>query len=515
MKQQVVIILILLLILKTWAQEPVYFNNIYNPENTYASGRAILQIGNYYYGIAGTESLSSYGIRLGLFKISSSGNLLNWNTIGENNQHYYPGSVGGTLIRTNDGNLAFACQVEDPSTVYSSLIKVNLNLDTIWKKDYYTENDWTMTIKVKQTIDGGYIMVGQVDPGVGYYYDVLLLKTDSAGNELWHQTYGGNWAEQGTDVIQTPDSGYLIGGFFWQPGYNHSLDAMVLKTDSLGNEEWTQYYGNPDVDDDMALVAMADDGNFLVAMVYGDKIYSPMVRSGRFNILKLDNEGNTIFNSIIGNKRISFQIKNFRKLNNGFVASGFSYETDSVTFQYYSGWMMKLDNNLDSVWYHDYIHEDENWENFLYDASPTSDNGYIAIGKARPDQGGSTNKMWIIKVDSMGCDTPGCFTTVVPEFSPSGGGQGEVLIWPNPAKGQVTLSLSSIGMPLAEVCEAKTRKAKYIRIYNSQGLKVKEITIPENIESVQIDISKHNAGLFYLQYLQNGQVTATAKFIKR
>jgi len=182
----------------------VYFNNIYNPENTYASGRAILQIGNYYYGIAGTESLSSYGIRLGLFKISSSGNLLNWNTIGENNHHYYPGSVGGTLIRTNDGNLAFACQVEDPSTVYSSLIKVNLNLDTIWKKDYYTENDWTMTIKVKQTTDCGYIMVGQVDPGVGYYYDVLLLKTDSAGNEQWHQTYGTNLSEYGTDVIETP-----------------------------------------------------------------------------------------------------------------------------------------------------------------------------------------------------------------------------------------------------------------------------------------------------------------------
>lgn len=46
-------------------------------------------------------------------------------------------------------------------------------------------------------------------------------------------------------------------------------------------------------------------------------------------------------------------------------------------------------------------------------------------------------------------------------------------------------------------------------------MKVKEIIIPENIESVQIDISKHNAGLFYLQYLQNGQVTATAKLIKR
>jgi len=67
----------------SFSQVIPYFNNIYNPENTYASGRGIIQQGNYYYGISGTEN-SSYYYRIGLFKMSISGELLLWKTIGEN-----------------------------------------------------------------------------------------------------------------------------------------------------------------------------------------------------------------------------------------------------------------------------------------------------------------------------------------------------------------------------------------------------------------------------------------------
>ncbi len=61
---------------------------------------------------------------------------------------------------------------------------------------------------------------------------------------------------------------------------------MVIKTDSLGNEEWTKTYGNPSVDDDMALVALADDGNYLVATVYGDVDCCPETRTGRIVFVK-------------------------------------------------------------------------------------------------------------------------------------------------------------------------------------------------------------------------------------
>jgi hypothetical protein len=495
--------IILLCSVFAFSQEPIYFNNIYNPVNTYASGRGILQVDNFYYGIFGTWEPPDYWYKLAIFKMDMSGNLIDWNLVGEDYHEYYAGSVGGTLIRTNDGNFAFTCQVEDANTGYGTLVKLNLDLDTLWKKDYYTENDLTLTIKVKQTPDGGYIIVGQVKPEQGTYYNALLLRTDSFGNELWHQDYGGNWAEQGTDVIQTPDGGYLIGGYFWKPGYDHSLDAMVIKTDSLGNEEWTQYYGNPDVDDDMALVAMADDGNYLVATVYGEWIIAPEARTGRMYIVKVDQEGNTVWDIKIGPKMYASYVKNLRYTQDGnLIASGF-FMDDTTSDYIYKGFLYKFTQEGDSIWMRDYNHFNNQYDrNFFYDAYPTSDNGYIAIGKALPDMGGN-NKMWIVKVDSMGCDTPGC-NTGVNMFEWIAEEKGELKVWPNPTKSKFEVwSL-----------EFEVAGNKIIRVYNSQGLKVEEIKIPKGIESMEVDVSKYTNGLYYLQYIHANKILETVKFIK-
>ncbi len=81
---------------------------------------------------------------------------------------------------------------------------------------------------------------------------------------------------------------------------------------------------------------------------------------------------------LLGCSRLVNHIRNMRKINDSYILTGFSYETDSITYQYYSGWMMKLDNNLDSVWYRDYYYSNnESDQNLLYDMFPCQDKGYI------------------------------------------------------------------------------------------------------------------------------------------
>ncbi len=489
------------------SQELPYFNNVYNPENTYASGKSILQIDENYYGICGTEITSSWGIKLGLFKLSNSGNLLNWKIIGETNHHYYPGNIGGTLIKTNDDNLAFALQIEDANTVYGSLIKLNFDLDTLWKKDYYTENDLTMTVKVKQTSDNGYIMVGNSVQVYGDYYNAFILKADSNGDELWHNEYGGYLAEYGKDIIETPDGGYLIGGLIFDPPVDQSMDAMVIKTDSLGNEQWTKYYGNPNVDDDMALVAMADDGNFLVATVYGVNETSSDDRRGRTWFLKIDNNGQIIKDIKIGDVNRSQWIKNFRKTEDGYIASGFFVDSTYIS---YKGFLLKIDNNLDSMWMRKYSYFNELYDmNLFYDASPTTDNGYIAIGKARPDIG--NNKMWVLKVDSMGCDTPGCATgTFIKELPLPAGNAGELRIWPNPAEGEFKV------MPYAPpLVPPKGGKPSLLTVYNSQGIKVKEINIPATEKTTTVNVRDWQRGIYYVRMTRGGKNFGSGKVVVR
>lgn len=499
-KKHIVIIIVTLFTIITFSQEPTYFNNIYTYNSNYTIGMTIIDNGEGYFGYGATDDVGIYQM-LFLYKLSYSGEMQIIKTYYEPNYTFYPGIVGGAMIETWDNKFALAYHYSQNGSSYGALMKLDYNLDTIWKKSY-TPSYMTATLNCIESSDKGYLLTGWVFQSEEDFSDALLLKTDSLGNYQWHQLYGGYWAEHGTNLIQTPDNGYLIGGYFWKPGYDHSLDAMVIKTDSLGNEEWTEYYGNPNVDDDMALIAIGDDGNYLVATIYGKVIFAPEARSGRLYLIKVDNEGNTIYETEIGLNRLNLYIKNLRKINDSYLLSGFSKETDTATYQYLSGWMMKLDINLDSVWYHDYIHEDENWENYFYDASPTSDNGYIAIGKARPDMGSNTNKMWVMKVDSMGCDTPGCITTVINEELYVNSNEG-LKVWPNPTTGVFSVQCS----------EFSVEGEKIMRVFSAQGIKVEEVKVPDGKEIMSINASDWLKGLYYVQLIIEGKAIANQKVI--
>ncbi|NOY96966.1 MAG: T9SS type A sorting domain-containing protein [Chlorobi bacterium] len=510
-------ILFLCVVSMTFAQQQEYFNNIYQHGNNFAIGMTILETDDGYVGYGGTEEIPIFGQQALFYKIDKQGGETIWKSYAVTNSHYYYGNVGGAMVKTSDGNFVMVNThgIED---IAATLFKVDTDLDTIWKRDYNVSIS-TIVVNCIETTDKGFMLVGWVQQTEEGYSDLLLLKTDSLGNYQWHKAFGDvSMAQKGTNVMKTPDGGYLIGGLNWDPPVYESLDAMVIKTDSLGNEEWTNYFGNPDVDDDMAIVTSTIEGYYLIATVNGEWTLNPYngSRAGRMLLNYIDIDGNTIWAKKIGPTRFNFWIKNMRKTNDGYIITGFSFETDSVTFQHYSGWIMKLDNNLDSVWYRDYIHGDENWESFLYDTYHTSDNGYVAVGYSRPDVGGTSNKMWILKVDSMGCDTAGCATGVfVEELS---GGQGEVLqVWPNPAKDQVTLSLYCPPKQSASgsKCAASREKAGAISIYDLQGIEVEEIKIPKNTESIEVDVSKYHKGIYYIKYIQSGRIKGTTKFIKQ
>jgi hypothetical protein len=490
---------------KIYAQDSIYFNKIYNPNNTYAKGRCIVQIDDYYYCLFGTKSTNDIEIMMGLCKIDLNGSLIDYCLIGEANHHYYPGNVGGTLIKTNDGNLAFATHIESTTTVYSTLVKLNTDLDTIWKRDYYLNDVWAIITKAKQTSDKGYLLIGAVNPGINDYSDLLIIKTDSLGNKLWHQSFGSLLSEYGTDINETPNGGYLLGGFRYDPAVYHSLDALVIKTDSLGNEEWTKTFGNPNVDDDMAHVALADDGNYLVATVYGEWQFGNESRIGKQCIYKVNQQGQIIDTYYPGVSRLHNFIRNLRRESDGYIMTGFSYETDTVTAALYTGWMMKLDYNLDSVWYRDYTHFNQLWDdNYLYDINACEDNGYIAIGEAHPDMG--SEKLWVIKVDSMGCDTAGCATgTWISELSPSGVGQGEDLrVFPNPANEYIIFQLINFS-PITMVSRCQ------ILIANSYGQPITQIPITGN--KTFFDCSHLSPGIYFYQF-QTNQKTYSGKFLK-
>lgn len=111
------------------------------------------------------------------------------------------------------------------------LMKVDSIGSPQWAKYYGSEDKWANS--VKQTYDLGYIMTGVAVDSVVGFTEALLIKTDNIGNVLWSQKYGKQGYDHGIDVIQTPDSGYAFTGIF-TPYPSNFNNMGLIKTDSLG-----------------------------------------------------------------------------------------------------------------------------------------------------------------------------------------------------------------------------------------------------------------------------------------
>lgn len=87
-----------------------------------------------------------------------------------------------------------------------------------------------------------------------------LAKYDSTGNILWRRNFdtGPPEASDVTSLIRTSDEGYVISGWYHNGDYN--FYARLIKTDSLGNEEWRRLYGFGDHDEVYCVRQTSDSG---------------------------------------------------------------------------------------------------------------------------------------------------------------------------------------------------------------------------------------------------------------
>lgn len=135
-----------------------------------------------------------------------------------------------SMIEDSDGSIVMAGVENDSGGV---LIKTSSDGELLWKKNL--RQDATLT-SVTGTSDGGYVVVGYTIDEFEMH-DVLVIKTNGMGEEQWTKIYGDSvnteWAEH---VERTADGGYIVSGSVrWTAPEPDDYDVLLLKLDANGD----------------------------------------------------------------------------------------------------------------------------------------------------------------------------------------------------------------------------------------------------------------------------------------
>jgi hypothetical protein len=149
------------------------------------------------------------------------------------------------------------------------LIKINGTGGEEWNVTFGGPED-DIGNAVIHTSDGGFMVIGQTQSfgatDIDFYGiltdDIWLIKTDSEGKEQWNRTIGDKWYEFGEAIIQTSDGGYVIAGNTGSyPAENFQI--ILVKIDSEGKDVWYKGFGGKDYDFGNSMI-QTSEGDFVI-----------------------------------------------------------------------------------------------------------------------------------------------------------------------------------------------------------------------------------------------------------
>lgn len=153
-----------------------------------------------------------------------------------------------------------------------------------WQKSY-GGSDAGSGLSIWQTGDGGYIVAGHTDSFGAGGLDAWVLKLELDGIVEWQKTYGGKSNDVAHPIRQTSDGGYIVIGETESFGAG-DVDLWVLRLRPDGTVEWQRAYGGELFDFGHSIQQTSDGG--YVAAGYTGSFYA---RIPDLWVLKLGPDG--------------------------------------------------------------------------------------------------------------------------------------------------------------------------------------------------------------------------------
>jgi hypothetical protein len=176
----------------------------------------------------------------------------------------------------------------------------------------------------------------------------------------WQNCMLGIMDVDSRDIVPTGD-GYLVVAQYEKPDNTHppsnsSTDIWLIKLDLSGNELWSKFFGGSSGDGPYRLVATSDGNYYIIVATSsedGDISHDPYPESVDFWIVKIDAQGNKIWDKMVGGNCREYVMDGVATPDGGVVAMGYTCSTDGDITHNYGGfdiWAFKLDSTGTKVW---------------------------------------------------------------------------------------------------------------------------------------------------------------------
>ena len=332
-------------------------------------GRSVIQTDDGGYIIGGYTNYFYEFSELYLIKTDPNGQELWSRTYGGTY-----GVRGGYVQKTDDGGYIILGSTES-GDVY--LIKTDQNGQELWSQTYGGTGDDDGSI-VQKTDDGGYIIVGSTTSfsNPNTWYSIYLIKTDSNGQELWSQSYGSVGSYRGSSLLHTDDGGYLIFGY---SNSTHPYDLYLVKTNESGQELWSQKYDCFD----FVSVQKTDDGGYIIVGNQRDQCNNEGDDSN-ISLIKISQNGQELWRTMLGGTCEDYgggiQITDdggyliVGETGICYMSSGTSGDSDV--------YLIKTDGNGQELWSQTFGDSGDNGVNNIIGQTitETEDGGWIVLG---------------------------------------------------------------------------------------------------------------------------------------
>ena len=266
--------------------------------------------------------------------------------------------------------------------IYSICLIAQVPPDTEWTRTYGSAFD-DYGYSIYTTMDKGYIIAGALGSAHLGYFDALLLKTDSLGNTIWVDTLGDpSYPEKVYSVIQTGDSGFVSVGY-----YNSPSDVWLIKIDKSGNLLWQKGFGGADEDKGYYIKQTSDKGYIITGYTF-----SYGAGNSDVYLLKTDSLGNVLWEKTYGDTGYEVGWCVDETEDGGYVVAGWTKTNFSDVY------LLKTDGSGNLLWEKTF---GGYYDDHAYYVMQTQDKGYIIVGE-RDTAGSGLWDVYLIKTDSLG-----------------------------------------------------------------------------------------------------------------